>query len=91
MKKIMISVLMFSTFTMAQAANFYGTALCGYPQFECIKVTNGQSWESLFPDETQRDLVQRINRTYNHLWSGKEIAVPKNLASLTLLDVSLFP
>ena len=31
-------------------ASFYGTALCGYPQYECIKVSRGQSWEKLFPD-----------------------------------------
>ena len=27
-------------------------------------------------------MVQRINRSYNYLWSGREIAIPKNLALL---------
>ncbi|WP_242602123.1 L,D-transpeptidase [Legionella nagasakiensis] len=70
---------------------YYGTALCQYPQYECIKVGRGQSWEKLFPDETQRDLVQRLNRSYNYLWPGKEIVVPKNLDKVTLFDLSPFP
>lgn len=71
--------------------NFYGTGLCGYPQYDCIKVESGQSWETLFPDANQRDIVQRVNRTYNPLWAGKIIAVPKNLAYLTVFDVAPFP
>lgn len=74
-----------------QAANFYGTALCGYPQYDCIKVTADQSWEKLFPDPAQRDLVQRVNRSYNHLWAGREIAIPRNLQHVTIFDVSPFP
>lgn len=77
--------------SMLWSASYYGTGLCAYPQYQCIKITGGQSWESLFPDEEQRDIVQRINRTYNHLWAGKEIAVPRNLAHKTLLDFAPFP
>lgn len=91
MKKLLFVVLIMSVMSFAQAANFYGTALCSYPQYSCIKVTAGQSWENLFPDPKQRDLVQRVNRTYNHLWAGKEIAVPKNIDNLTIFDVSPFP
>lgn len=36
-------------------------------------------------------MVQRLNRTYNYLWAGKEIAVPKDLSHLTIFDVSPFP
>lgn len=70
---------------------YYGPNLCKNPQFECIKVQGGQSWERLFPDEQDRDLVQRLNRTYNYLWSGKIIVVPKNLSELTILDIAPFP
>ncbi|MDI9819097.1 L,D-transpeptidase [Tatlockia sp. PL877] len=76
---------------LANATGYYGTALCAYPQYECIKVKGGQSWEKLFPDEQQRDIVQRLNRTYNYLWAGKEIAVPRNLEQKTLLDFAPFP
>ncbi len=70
---------------------YYGTGLCVYPEYECIKVQSGQTWENLFPDEKQRDLVQRINRFYNSVWAGKEIVVPKDLAHATLLSLSPFP
>ena len=70
---------------------YYGTALCAYPQYECIKLGKNQSWESLFPDPEKRDLVQRLNRSYNAIWYGKEIVVPKNLESTTFRDISPFP
>lgn len=90
MKKIrVIMMLMFMVF--GAHAGFYGSGLCGYPQYDCIKITSGQNWDNLFPDPVQRDLVQRINRTYNPLWSGKVLAVPKNLASVSLFDVAPFP
>lgn len=70
---------------------YYGPGLCANPDYECLKVGHGDSWDSLFPDETQRDLVQRVNRNYNSLWVGKTIAVPRNLAKLTALDLAPFP
>lgn len=70
---------------------FFGTGLCGNPQFECIKVAGNQSWEKMFPDEQQRDIVQRVNRNANYLYAGKVIAVPKNLKDANLLDFSPFP
>ena len=72
---------------------YYGAGLCANAsaQYECVKLTKSQSWETLFPDEVQRDLVQRVNRNYNYLQQGKVIAVPRNLANLTELDLSPFP
>ena len=90
MKKTLTLVFLMFMAGLAHCGNFYGTGLCGYPQYNCIKV-NGMSWERLFPDPVQRDIVQRINRTYNPLWTGKEIAIPKNLAHLTANDVAPFP
>ena len=91
MKRIVLTIFLLFSMSVLNAASFYGTALCGYPQYNCIKVEAGQSWESLFPDPVKRDVVQRVNRTYNHLWAGKEIAVPRNLDYVTLLDVAPFP
>lgn len=70
---------------------YYGPGLCASPQYQCIKISSGQSWEKLFPDEQQRDLVQRINRSYNSIWPGKEIVVPRDLANATMLNLSPFP
>ncbi len=91
MYKLLSAALMMLMAAIGNAGNFYGTGLCGYPQYDCIKVESGQSWETLFPDANQRDIVQRVNRTYNPLWAGKVIAVPKNLAYLTVFDVAPFP
>lgn len=91
MKKIALVIGLMAVSMMVNASSYYGTALCAYPQYECYKIVSGQSWDKLFPDEQQRDLVQRINRSYNSLWPGKIIAVPKNIASKTIYDVSPFP
>ncbi|KTD20306.1 enhanced entry protein EnhA [Legionella londiniensis] len=93
-QKTMLIALLSTLSLSAKAADkpiYYGTGLCEYPQFECIKVKSGQSWQSLFPNEEQRDIVQRINRTYNYLWAGKTIVVPKNLKNATIMDFSPFP
>lgn len=90
MKKIWVLLSIFLSPSLAvHATAYYGKDLCAYPQYECVKVSG--SWEKLFPDERERDIVQRLNRTYNHLWSGKVIAVPKDMKNKTLLDFSPFP
>ncbi|MCA0403203.1 MAG: L,D-transpeptidase [Proteobacteria bacterium] len=90
MKKIILVMAMLTT-GYAEAANYYGTDLCAYSDYQCFKITGGQSWEKLFPDEEQRDIVQRLNRSYNNLWSGKTIVVPRQLANKNLLDFAPFP
>lgn len=70
---------------------FFGSGLCNNPQFECIKIASSTSWDKLFPDEQQRDLVQRVNRTYNYLYAGKIIAVPRHLEDINILNYSPFP
>lgn len=73
------------------SASYYGTGLCAYSQYECIRTRGGDSWTRLFPNEVERDIVQRINRTYDPLWAGKELAVPKDMQNKTLLDFAPFP
>jgi hypothetical protein len=70
---------------------YYGLGLCNYPEYKCIKVSSGETWERLFPDESQRDLVQRINRSYNYIYPGKEIVVPRDLEHATIYSLSPFP
>lgn len=93
-KVLVFGVTLFAT-SMLWAGDtpplYYGKGLCNNPQFECIKVKSGDSWKRLFPDEKDRDIVQKVNRTYNYLWAGKVIAIPKNLKDITILDVSPFP
>lgn len=78
--------------TPAQAEPiYYGKILCTYPNYTCSTVKHGETWEKLFPNERERDLVQRVNRTYNRLVPGQVLVIPKRIASTTLLDLAPFP
>ncbi|MFC3909178.1 L,D-transpeptidase [Legionella dresdenensis] len=91
MKRLLVVIGMLMSAFSVNAASYFGTALCAYPQYQCIKISKNQSWDTMFPDEQQRDIVQRLNRSYNYLWAGKEIVVPRNMENKTLLDFSPFP
>ncbi len=70
---------------------YYGSTLCTYPDYQCETVKSGETWEKKFPDDRERDLVQRVNRTYNRLIPGQILVIPKFLATVTLLDLAPFP
>jgi hypothetical protein len=93
----LIGILMLGIFCISQAVyansgstQYYGKGLCNHPDFFCAKV-NVNGWARAFPDPVQRDIVQKVNRTYNYLGRGRVIAVPKNLDKISILDVSPFP
>lgn len=69
---------------------YYGPHLCTYPEYECVKVVSGETWEKKYPDEVQRDLVQRVNRSYNRLVPGQTLVVPKYLSTVTIIDLAPF-
>jgi len=69
----------------------FGESLCDQTDYFCIKVKSGESWEALFPNIEERDIVRRINRMNIPLRTGMTIAVPKNIDRLTIYDVSPFP
>ncbi|WP_133127325.1 L,D-transpeptidase [Legionella nagasakiensis] len=69
----------------------YGESLCNSPDYFCIHVKQGESWESIFPNIEERDIVRRINRMNISLRKGMVIAIPKNIERLTIYDVSPFP
>jgi L,D-transpeptidase catalytic domain len=69
----------------------YAEKLCDSLDYDCITIKSGDSWERLWPDDEQRDIVRRVNRMNTRLHSGMKIAVPQNLAELTIYDVAPFP
>lgn len=94
MKKIclLIAASCFAILSTTQThAKYYAKQLCKNPDYKCIRVKRGQTWERLFPDPEQRDIVKRVNRMNKGLWAGLTIAVPKNLDSITVYDVAPFP
>lgn len=69
----------------------YGESLCYSADYFCMKIKHGESWNKLFPNAEEQDMVRRINRMNVRLRPGMTIAVPKNLERLSIYDVSPFP
>jgi L,D-transpeptidase ErfK/SrfK len=57
----------------------------------CVRVRDGQSWRSLFPDAHDREIEMRVNRLNTQIWGGMVIAVPNNLTQADVLDFAPFP
>lgn len=91
MKKKLVVIISLLISTNLESRSYYGPSLCIYKQYDCLRISRGDTWKSLFPDPNERDIVQRLNRSYNSLSPGNEIAVPINLAHLDIFDVSPFP
>lgn len=64
---------------------------CQTEEYECVRVKRKQNWQSLFPDERERDIVMRVNHTNQGLYQGRLIKIPRHLATSNLLDFSPFP
>ncbi len=90
MKKIILSVAMvfclsIPFFAQAQTAT-YGVRLChSDADVRCLVVHQGDTWESLFPDPAERDLIKRLNRMNIHVYPGLFLAVPNQNVSLLSL------
>jgi hypothetical protein len=72
------SLLLLSPITNAKP---YGSKICNDPEYTCYTVKKGDSWDKLFPDDTERDLVMRINRMNTSLYRGLTIAIPASPSS----------
>jgi len=72
-------------------SQYYGIGLCNKVDYKCVRVKRGQSWKRMFPNATERDLVQRLNRTDTYLYRGRRIAIPVDMKSISLTSISPFP
>jgi L,D-transpeptidase ErfK/SrfK len=81
-------ILLFSGASLA--AQGYGKILCQQDGYTCLTVKKGQSWQSLWPNDADRDLVMRINRMNIELTPGRIVAVPLNLDPSNPLDYAPF-
>lgn len=84
---LLLLLLILPLTVMAQR---YGEILCQEEGYTCFKVPKGESWESLFPDNHQRDVIKRINRMNIPLRTGMIISVPENLENLNSMKFSPF-
>lgn len=74
--KIIIMLIIFSLFYPSLYAKTFGANFCNKPEYACYTTKKGDNWKKLFPDETQRDVIMRINRMNTPLHKGMKIAVP---------------
>lgn len=65
-------------------------SLCEDPRLYCITVKKGESWQSMFADPFERDLVMRINRMNTHPLPGMKIAIPKDLSDSDSMEYAPF-
>lgn len=86
---LFISILFISQPIWAVAR--YSDSLCKLSDYRCRTVIAGDTWDTLFPNPEERDIVKRVNRMNIKLSPGMQIAIPKNLERLTIYDVSPFP
>lgn len=70
--------------------NRYAEQYCKRSDFHCITVQKGDKWKTLWPNETQRHLVMKLNRMNSGLITGMSIAVPDDLKKTTLMDIAPF-
>jgi L,D-transpeptidase ErfK/SrfK len=91
--KIIISafIIMSLIYPSFSYSKTYGASLCKEDGFTCLKIKRGESWQSLWPDDHERDIVMRVNRLNIKLYPGQVIAVPDNLSGATVMDFSPFP
>lgn len=68
----------------------YLQELCQDPDYTCIKVHKGETWQSLFADPELRDMVMKLNRVNVQPRPNQYIVVPNNMATVTLLDLAPF-
>lgn len=81
--------LFFSSSVFAQ--RYYGAYLCKYAGFTCVKIHRGDTWEKLFPNKRNREIVMRLNRTNMPVRYRTWIVVPTQLHNLNYLSLSPFP
>jgi hypothetical protein len=93
MKKI-LAILFILLFVFgasgAFAYTFFSQRLCSDWRVHCHTVRWGETWESLFPNIEQRDIVMRLNRMNISLFGGAVIAIPKKLKYMTIMDIAPF-
>ncbi|MBA3662127.1 MAG: L,D-transpeptidase [Gammaproteobacteria bacterium] len=61
------------------------TELCDNPKYFCYVVKRGDTWQKLFKEPEQVNLVMRINRMNTRLHKGMTIAIPKTISNDPLL------
>lgn len=88
---IILGFLVWTQHDACAATTRYSESLCKTDEYYCITIKSGDTWEDLFPNNEELDIVKRANRMNIELKAGMTIAIPRNLERLTIYDISPFP
>lgn len=90
---LLLALIFFSMASYADKNPFelYGLLQCSRSGFYCIPVKKGETWIGLFPNERQREIVMRLNRTNVALFYRNWIVIPKDLKHINYMDLAPFP
>jgi lipoprotein-anchoring transpeptidase ErfK/SrfK len=64
---------------------------CKQPHYHCVTLKKGKSFRKLSPNEEDRKLILKLNRTNREPGYGMKIAVPNDLKYLNMFDISPMP
>jgi len=87
---LVLSVALYLLVSNAAVAERYGAKICHSSEFKCYTAKRGDTWNKLFPDEHERNIVKRINRMNVGLSRGEVIAIPVTMGS-SFMEYSPFP
>lgn len=91
-KEWLITLITFSLLLPVTGyARLYGKTYCKLPGFDCKRIKGRQSWETLWPDDHDRSMVMRLNRMNVPLYPGLQIAYPKEMGEMNVMDLAPFP
>lgn len=79
--------LLGSTFAFASR---YSQTLCNNSNYLCYTAKAGDTWQKLFPDAKQEDLVRRINRSNTNIYRGMKVAIPVDMHRADLFEHAPF-
>ncbi|MES2216920.1 MAG: L,D-transpeptidase [Pseudomonadota bacterium] len=89
---LLIALLLLFNLPAVADSIWYGARLCrDQSEFTCYRVRSGDSWQELFPNSREQDLVMRINRMGVRLHPGMVLAIPRDLSSASVMEYSPFP
>jgi L,D-transpeptidase ErfK/SrfK len=92
--KSTVVILLMVLLTLSNTAlttEYYNKKLCSNPEYTCIKVKPGYTWDKLFPDPRKQAIVKKVNRMNVQLTPGMMIALPNNLEQDDSLRFAPFP
>jgi L,D-transpeptidase ErfK/SrfK len=88
---VMLAGVMLAGQARAAGSGRYGEKYCSEAGYHCVTVSKNGSWEKLWPDAREREIVMKLNRMNIRLRPGMLIAVPDDMTGKTFMDYSPFP